>query len=78
MIQIKKLRSNFELRFKYNEILQNFIKTIPREQCQTKMNSILLPGNTTKEEWFRLANEAGLSKIIIFCQNNGINYSFEN
>lgn len=78
MLEIKKLRSNFEIRFKYNDLLFNFIKSIPKEQCQTKMNSILLPDNRIKEDWYRLANEAGLSKIINFCKDNAIKFKFEN
>jgi len=78
MVEIKKLRSNFEIRFKYNELLFNFLKSIPKEQCQTKMNSILLPDNRTKEDWYRLANEAGLAKVISFCRDQAIKFHFEN
>jgi len=78
MVEIKRLRSNFEIRFKYNDVLFNYIKSIPKEQCQTKMNSIMLPNNTIKEDWYRLANEAGLSKIISFCRDQGIKLHFEN
>ena len=78
MVEIKKLRSNFEIRFKYNDLLFNFLKSIPKEQCQAKMNSILLPDNRTKEDWYRLANEAGLAKIIKFCTENGIKFEFDN
>lgn len=78
MVEIKKLRSNYEIRFKYNDLLFNFIKNIPREQCQTKMNSILMPDNRIKEDWYRLANEAGLSKIVTFCRDNAIKFKFEN
>lgn len=78
MVEIKKLRSNFEIRFKYNDLLFNYIKTIPKEQCQTKMNSIMLPNNTLKEDWYRLANEAGLAKIISFCRDQGIKFHFDN
>jgi hypothetical protein len=78
MVEIKKLRSNFELRFKYNDLLFNFLKTIPKEQCQAKMNSILLSDNRIKEDWYRLINEAGLSKIISFCRDNGIKFNFQN
>lgn len=78
MVSIKKLRSNFELRFRYNDKLFNFLKTIPKEQCQTKMNSIMLPNNTIKEDWYRLVNEAGLAKIISFCRDQGIKFHFDN
>lgn len=78
MVKIKKLRSNFEIRFNYIDNLFNFIKTIPKEQCQTKMNTVLLENNKLKEDWFRLANEAGLAKIIKFCRDNAIKFEFEN
>jgi len=78
MVEIKKLRSNYEIRFKYNDLLFNFIKSIPKEQCQTKMNSILMPDNRVKEDWYRLANEAGLSKIVTFCRDSAIKFKFEN
>lgn len=78
MVSIKKLRSNYELRFKYNDKLFNYIKTLPKEQCQTKMNSVMLENNKIKEDWYRLTNEAGLSKIIFFCREQGINFAFEN
>lgn len=78
MVDIKKLRSNFEVRFSYNDRLFNFLKTLPKEQCQTKMNPIVLPDGQTKQDWYRLVNEAGMGKIINFCNNNNVQYSFSN
>lgn len=78
MVEIKKLRSNFEVRFNYNDRLFNFLKTLPKEQCLTKMNPIVMPDGQTKQDWYRLVNEAGMSKIINFCNNNNIQLSFSN
>ncbi len=78
MVNIKKLRSNFEVRFNYIESLINYLKTIPKEQCLTKMNTLAVGDGTFKKDWYKLVNESGLEKILKFCKENEIAYKFDN
>lgn len=78
VVRIKRIRVNFQIRFGYVPTLNDYIKTIPREQCQTKMQPILQPDGTTKEDWFRICNPIGLVKIIWFCWDNGFKIEYDN
>ena len=77
-IEIKKLKTNFEVRFQYNKALSEFIKSLPREHQQTKMNSVQREDGTIFEDWYRLVNEAGLAKIIDFIKSNNLRFRFTN
>lgn len=78
MVSIKKLRTNYELRFPFDKRLHEFIKSLPTDQQQTKMNVIQSEDGSPKEDWFRLMNEAGLIKTLKFIADNKVKFSFEN
>lgn len=78
MVTIKKLRSNYEVRNSFNQNLIDFLKSIPKEQCQAKVNPLVMPDGSVKQDWFRLCNEAGLSKILTWCKETGTKFSFDN
>ncbi len=76
-IKIKKLRSNYEVRFSYDEGITNFLKTFPKDHHQTKMDPINHEGRVI-EDWYHLMNEAGLYKLLKYLKENHYTYSFEN
>lgn len=78
MVKIKKLRTNYELRFPYNKRLQDYIKSIPNDQQKTKMDVLQNPDGSTFQDWYRVVNEAGLIKIISFMKDNHEQFSFDN
>ena len=78
MISIKKLRANYQLRFPFEKRLHDFIKSLPKDQQKTKMDLIKNSDGTTKEDWYRVINEAGLIKIIIYLKQNNTKFNFEN
>jgi SWI/SNF-related matrix-associated actin-dependent regulator 1 of chromatin subfamily A len=77
-VEIKKLRTNFEVRFQFNKGLNEYIKSLPKDQQQTKMDSIRKDDGTVFQDWYRVVNEAGLSKIIDFIKANNIKFKFTN
>ena len=78
MVSIKKLRTNYELRFDFNKKLHDFIKSMPKDHQQTKMDLIKNEDGTTKEDWYRIMNESGLIKTIKFMSDNKYKFDFEN
>lgn len=78
MVTIKKLRSNYEVRNSFNQNLIDFLKSIPKEQCQPKVNPLVAPDGSVKQDWYRLCNEAGLSKILTWCRETRTKFTFEN
>lgn len=78
MVEIKKLRTNYELRFPFNVPLQNFIKSLPKDQQTTKVDVVKLDDGSTKEDWYRVVNNAALSKIIDYIKTNNLKFKFNN
>jgi SWI/SNF-related matrix-associated actin-dependent regulator 1 of chromatin subfamily A len=76
-VEIKKLRTNFELRYSFNKALTEYIKGLPRDQQQTKMDVVKKDGSTF-EDWYRVVNEAALAKIIDFIKANNLRFKFTN
>lgn len=84
-VEIKKLRTNFEVRFNFirpyfhfNKSLSEFIKSLPKDQQQTKMDSIRKEDGTIFQDWYRVVNEAALAKIIDFIKSNNLRFKFTN
>lgn len=77
-VEIKKLRTNFEVRYPFNKALNEFIKLLPKDQQQTKVDYIKREDGSTFEDWYRVVNEAGLSKIIDFIKSNNMRFRFTN
>ena len=76
-VRIKKLRTNYEVRFKYHKPLIDYLKILPKDQHSTRMNPIVMEGFVIND-WFHLINEAGIEKLIQYCKSNHIKYEFEN
>ncbi len=77
VVAIKRIRVNFQVRFGYHPPMLEYVKKIPKDQCQTKMESILVDGKTF-EDWFRICNIAGLSKILWYCWDNNLKIEYQN
>lgn len=77
-VEIKKLRTNFELRYSFNKALTEYIKGLPRDQQQTKMDVVKKDDGSTFEDWYRVVNEAALAKIIDFIKANNLRFKFTN
>lgn len=78
IIEITKLRTNFELRYSFNKSLTEFIKNLPRDQQQTKMEIVRRDDGSTFEDWYRVVNEAALARIIDFIKSNNLRFRFTN
>jgi hypothetical protein len=78
VIEIKKLRTNFEIRYSFNKALTEYIKSLPRDQQQTKMEIVRREDGSTFEDWFRVVNDAALAKIIDFIKANNLKFKFTN
>ena len=77
LITIKLIRTNFQIRFGYIPHLSDHIKTLPKDQIQTKMEARTHDGKPF-EDWFRICNIAGLCKVILYCNKNNIPHQYEN
>jgi SNF2 family DNA or RNA helicase len=78
MVEIKKLRSNYELRYSYLKRLTDFIKTLPKDQQKTKMDQVLNPDGSMFEDWYRVVSEAGMGKVLLYLNDNAIPFRFSN
>mgnify|MGYP003494107973 CR=1 FL=1 len=78
VVKIQKIRTNFKVRFGYDESLIKHIKsTIPSDQIKTSFETLVINGQA-KKDWFHICNPHGLMKIIWYCQENHILYQYEN
>lgn len=78
LVTITKLRTNYQVRFPYDVAMQAFIKTIPKDQCETKMDLVQQPDGNNFEDWYRIVNLAGLSKMIDYIKTNNLKFKFTN
>ena len=77
-VKIRKLRTNYELRFDYLPILATYIKTLPKEHRSVRVDNILDVNGGTKDEWVRIIREVQIGNIISFLVDNSIPFTFEN
>lgn len=77
-VRIKKLKTNYELRYDYLPILNAYIKTLPKEHRRTVVNNIVNIDGTTSDEWVRVIREVQMGNIISFLVDNSIPFVFEN
>lgn len=76
-VKIQKIRTNFKIRFGYDENLIKYIKTIPSDQLRTSFETVIVNGQA-KKDWFHICNAHGLMKVLWYCQDNHIQYNYEN
>ena len=78
IVKIRKLRTNYELRFEFLKILSEYIKRIPKEHRRTRKDNIIGPDGLPKDDWVRTISEAKIGEIIAFLIDNKIRFLFEN
>jgi len=78
MVEITKLRANYKLSYDYIAKLNDFIKELPKDQYQVKMDAIQQPDGSIKECWYRLVSEGSIGKVIAFIKDNKIHFKFTN
>mgnify|MGYP003441434403 FL=1 len=78
MVGIKKLKTNYELRYNYSPLLTEFIKTFPREHQRTDVRNIVMPDGSTKEDWVRIIRDVQIGNLLVFLIDNGIEFKLEN
>lgn len=77
-VKLRKLRTNYELRFDYLPILTTYIKTLPKEHRSIRIDNILDVNGGTKDEWVRIIREVQIGNILSFMVDNSIPFVFEN
>lgn len=78
VVKIKRIRTNFQVRFGYDEELIKHLKTISKEQIKTTFDTVITDSGQSKKDWFHICNIHGLMKIMWYCQDNHILYQYEN
>ncbi len=77
-VKLRKLRTNYELRFDYLPILTTYIKTLPKEHRSVRVDNVLDVNGGTRDEWVRIIREVQVGNIISFLVDNSIPFVFEN
>jgi len=77
-VRIRKLRTNYELRYDYLKILTTYIKTFPKEHRDIRVDNVMCLDGSTKDELVRIIREVQMGNIISFLVDNSIPFTFEN
>ncbi len=77
-VENRKLKANYELRYNYNKMLTEFIKTLPKEHRGVRVDSVMNLEGVKKDEWVRLVREIEMGKVIGFMLDNAIAFTFQN
>ena len=78
VVNIRKLKTNYELRYDYAKILTEYIKTLPKEHRSVRVDSVIDIDGVEKSEWIRLIREVAMGQIISFLLDNNMSFVFEN
>jgi len=78
LVNIKKLKTNYELRYDYCKVLTEYIKTLPKEHRGVRVDNVITIDGKEKEEWVRLVREVAMGQIISFMLDNNIQFYFDN
>lgn len=77
-VNIRKLKANFELRYDYCKVLTEYIKTLPKEHRNVRVDNVIDIDGVEKNEWVRLIREVAMGQIISFLLDNNIPFVFQN
>lgn len=77
-VKVRKLKTNYELRFDYLPILATYIKTLPKEHRAVRVDNVLDVNGGNRDEWVRIIREVQMGNIISFLVDNSIPFVFEN
>lgn len=78
LVNIRKLRINFELRYDFSPMLNEFLKTFPKDHVKTRKDNVIGPDGVAKAEWVKTVSEAKMGEIIAFFIDNKIKFVFQN
>ena len=77
-VRIKKLKANYEIRYEYSKLLTEYIKTFPIEHRRTRVDNVVMPDGSTKEDWVRIVRDVQIGNLIVFLIDNGMEFVLEN
>ena len=77
-VNIRKLKTNYELRYDFNKMLTEYIKTLPKEHRGVRVDSVIDIDGKEKSEWVRLIREVAMGQMISFLLDNNIAFVFQN
>lgn len=77
-VNIRKLKTNYELRYDFNKMLSEYIKSLPKEHRSTRKDSVINADGVEKDEWVRTVREYAMGNVINFMVDNGIPFVFQN
>lgn len=78
LVNIRKLKTNYELRYDYCKVLTEYVKTLPKEHRGVRVDHIISIDGKEKDEWVRLVREVAMGQIISFLLDNNIQFFFDN
>ncbi len=76
-IRISKLKTNYKLTYDYNQRLNEYVKTLPREHWSIKVENSIINGKE-KDIWSRIVAEVQMGKIMSFLLDNSMEFEFDN
>jgi SWI/SNF-related matrix-associated actin-dependent regulator 1 of chromatin subfamily A len=77
-VNIRKLKTNYELRYDFNKMLSEYIKSLPKEHRTTRKDSVINADGVEKADWVRSIREYAMGNVINFMVDNGIPFTFQN
>lgn len=77
-MNIKKLRTNYNLTFDYDKRLQSYIKTFPREHKKMFKEEVMQMDDTVKAQWVTQVREVQIGNVISFLLDNSYPFTLEN
>lgn len=78
MVNIKKLQINYEVRYNYSPLLNSFINSFPSEHRKVRVDNVVCPDGSTKEDWVRIIRDVQIGNLIVFLIDNGIDFNLDN
>lgn len=78
VVGIKKLQINYEVRYNYSPLLNAFINSFPSEHRKVRVDNVVMPDGSTKEDWVRIIRDVQIGNLIVFLIDNGIEFKLEN
>jgi SNF2 family DNA or RNA helicase len=77
-VNIRKLKTNYELRYDFNKMLSEYIKSLPKEHRSTRKDSVINADGVEKDDWVRTVRENAMGNVVNFMVDNGIPFTFQN
>lgn len=77
-MNIKKLRTNYNLTFEFDKRLQSYIKSFPREHKKLFKEEVLQLDGTVKAQWVTQVREVQMGNVISFLLDNSYPFALDN